>query len=59
MALGSREYWSAINLNGAPPDAGMSYFPVVASLYKIGVGVGPLVACLNGWSLFGLQRFIM
>ena len=37
----------------------MTHFPVIASLYKVGVGVGPLVAYLSAWSLFGLQRIIM
>jgi uncharacterized membrane protein YraQ (UPF0718 family) len=34
-------------------------FPVIASLFKMGVGIGPLVAYLSAWSLFGLQRVIM
>jgi uncharacterized membrane protein YraQ (UPF0718 family) len=37
----------------------MTHFPVIASLFKMGVGVGPLVAYLSAWSLFGLQRIIM
>ncbi len=37
----------------------MTHFPVIASLFKMGVGVGPLVAYLTAWSLFGLQRIIM
>lgn len=37
----------------------MTHFPVIAYLYKMGVGVGPLVAYLTAWSLFGLQRVIM
>jgi uncharacterized membrane protein YraQ (UPF0718 family) len=37
----------------------MTHFPVVASLFKVGVGIGPLVAYLTAWSLFGLQRIIM
>ena len=32
---------------------------MIASLYKVGIGVGPLVAYLTAWSLFGLQRIIM
>jgi len=28
-------------------------------LFKMGVGVGPLVAYFSAWSLFGLQRVIM
>src|SRR5437762_13313808 len=33
--------------------------PIVASFFKLGVGVGPLVSYLTAWSLFGLQRIIM
>lgn len=41
------------------PGGPMTHFPVVASLYKVGVGIGPLVAYLTAWSLMGLQRLIM
>jgi len=37
----------------------MTHFPVIASLFKMGVGIGPLVAYLSALSLFGLQRVIM
>ena len=37
----------------------MTHFPVIASLFKMGVAIGPLVAYLSAWSLFGLQRVIM
>jgi uncharacterized membrane protein YraQ (UPF0718 family) len=46
-------------LGGVTPGGPMTHFPVVASLYKIGIGVGPLVSYLTAWSLFGLQRVIM
>jgi uncharacterized membrane protein YraQ (UPF0718 family) len=46
-------------LGGLTPGGPMTHFPVVASLFKIGVGVGPLVSYLTAWSLFGLQRVIM
>ena len=48
-----------MTLGGLTPGGPMTHFPVVASLYKIGVGVGPLVSYLTAWSLFGLQRIIM
>jgi len=48
-----------MSLGGVTPGGPMTHFPVIASLYKIGVGVGPLVAYLSAWSLFGLQRIIM
>jgi uncharacterized protein len=37
----------------------MTHFPIIASLFRVGVGVGPLVSYLTAWSLFGLQRIIM
>jgi uncharacterized membrane protein YraQ (UPF0718 family) len=37
----------------------MTHFPIVASLFKVGVGIGPLVSYLTAWSLLGLQRIIM
>jgi uncharacterized membrane protein YraQ (UPF0718 family) len=48
-----------VTLGGVTPGGPMTHFPVIASLYKMGVGVGPLVAYLSAWSLFGLQRVIM
>ena len=47
------------SLGGVTPGGPMTHFPVIASLYKMGVGVGPMVAYLSAWSLFGLQRVIM
>ncbi len=34
-------------------------FPIIASLYKSGIGIGPLVSYLTAWSLLGFQRLIM
>jgi uncharacterized membrane protein YraQ (UPF0718 family) len=34
-------------------------FPLVASLWKAGTGVGPLVAYLTAWSLLGFHRIII
>jgi uncharacterized membrane protein YraQ (UPF0718 family) len=48
-----------MTLGGVTPGGPMTHFPVIASLFKMGVGVGPLVAYLTAWSLFGLQRVIM
>jgi uncharacterized membrane protein YraQ (UPF0718 family) len=48
-----------LSLGGVTPGGPMTHFPVIASLFKMGVGVGPLVAYLTAWSLFGLQRIIM
>jgi uncharacterized membrane protein YraQ (UPF0718 family) len=48
-----------MSLGGITPGGPMTHFPVIASLSKMGVGIGPLVAYLTAWSLFGLQRVIM
>lgn len=48
-----------MTLGGITPGGPMTHFPVIASLYKMGVGIGPLVAYLSAWSLFGMQRVIM
>jgi len=48
-----------MSLGGITPGGPMTHFPVIATFYKMGVGIGPLVAYLTAWSLFGLQRIIM
>jgi uncharacterized membrane protein YraQ (UPF0718 family) len=48
-----------MSLGGVTPGGPMTHFPVIATFYKMGVGIGPLVAYLTAWSLFGLQRIIM
>ena len=42
----------AMSLGGVTPGGPMTHFPVIASLFKMGIGVGPLVAYLTAWSLF-------
>jgi uncharacterized membrane protein YraQ (UPF0718 family) len=56
---GVRGILIGMTLGGITPGGPMTHFPVIASLFKMGVGVGPLVAYLTAWSLFGLQRVIM
>ena len=56
---GTKGLLIGMSLGGVTPGGPMTHFPVIASLYKMGVGVGPLVAYLSAWSLFGLQRVIM
>lgn len=46
-------------LGTVTPGGPITHFPIVAALYKAGVGVGPLVAYLSAWSLLGLQRILM
>jgi uncharacterized membrane protein YraQ (UPF0718 family) len=56
---GLRGILIGMSLGGITPGGPMTHFPVIASLFKMGVGIGPLVAYLSAWSLFGLQRVIM
>lgn len=56
---GTRGLLIGMSLGSVTPGGPMTHFPVIASLFKMGVGVGPLVAYLTAWSLFGLQRLIM
>jgi uncharacterized membrane protein YraQ (UPF0718 family) len=56
---GLRGILIGMSLGGITPGGPMTHFPVLASLFKMGVGIGPLVAYLSAWSLFGLQRVIM
>lgn len=56
---GLRGILIGMTLGGVTPGGPMTHFPVIAALFKMGVGVGPLVAYLTAWSLFGLQRIIM
>ena len=48
-----------MTLGGVTPGGPMTHFPVIATFFKMGVGIGPLVAYLTAWSLFGMQRIIM
>jgi len=48
-----------MTLGTVTPGVPMTHFPIIASLFEVGLGIGPLVAYLTAWSLFGLQRIIM
>ena len=56
---GMRGILIGMTLGTVTPGGPMTHFPIVASLFKVGVGIGPLVSYLTAWSLFGLQRIIM
>jgi uncharacterized membrane protein YraQ (UPF0718 family) len=56
---GTRGILIGMILGSVTPGGPMTHFPIIASLFKVGVGIGPLVAYLTAWSLFGLQRIIM
>ena len=56
---GMRGILIGMTLGSVTPGGPMTHFPIVASLFKVGVGIGPLVSYLTAWSLLGLQRIIM
>jgi uncharacterized membrane protein YraQ (UPF0718 family) len=56
---GARGLLIGMTLGSVTPGGPMTHFPIIASFFKVGVGIGPLVAYLTAWSLFGLQRIIM
>jgi uncharacterized membrane protein YraQ (UPF0718 family) len=57
---GAKGILIGMTLGSVTPGGSMTHFPIIASLFKVGVGgVGPLVSYLTAWSLFGLQRIIM
>lgn len=56
---GMRGIVIGVVLGSVTPGGPMMHFPIVASLFKIGVGVGPLVSYLTAWSLLGVNRAIM
>ena len=41
------------------PGGPFVQFPVVASLWKAGTGVGPITAYITAWSLLGFQRILV
>lgn len=56
---GSRGILIGMVLGIFTPGGPMMQFPIIASLYQSGVGIGPLVSYLTAWSLLGFQRLIM
>ena len=59
QGTGLKGIFIGMTLVGVTPGGPMTHFPFMASFGKMGVGVGPLVAYLTAWSLYGLQRIIM
>lgn len=41
------------------PGGPITSFPLIAALYKMGAGYGPLVAFLTSWEILGLQRILV
>jgi hypothetical protein len=59
QGTGLKGIFIGMTLVGVTPGGPMTHFSFMASFGKMGVGVGPLVAYLTAWSLYGLQRIIM
>lgn len=61
--MGAESGWKglviAMGLGAVTPGGPMMQFPIVASLYKTGVGVGPLMSYLTAWSVLGIHRAIV
>lgn len=41
------------------PGGPFLQFPILVALWKAGTAVGPIIAYLTAWSLFGLQRVLV
>lgn len=46
-------------LGAVTPGGPFSQFPLVASMWKMGAGPGPLAAYLTSWALLGVNRVIV
>ena len=61
--MGAESGWKglviAMGLGAITPGGPMMQFPIVASLYKLGVGIGPLITYLTAWSVLGVHRVIV
>lgn len=61
--MGAESGWRglviAMGLGAITPGGPMMQFPIVASLYKMGVGIGPLISYLTAWSVIGIHRAIV
>lgn len=56
---GLRGLLIATGVGAITPGGPFVQFPLVASLWRAGTGVGPIAAYLVSWSLMGFQRIIV
>lgn len=56
---GLRGLLLATGIGAITPGGPFVQFPLVASLWKAGTGVGPITAYLVSWALFGFQRILV
>ena len=59
MSAWNRALRIATLAGAVTPGGPFVAFPLVASLWKAGTGVGPLIAYLSAWSLLGLHRILI
>jgi uncharacterized membrane protein YraQ (UPF0718 family) len=59
--LGAEAGWKGIFLGSAAgallPGGPFMVFPLIAAVYKMGAGLGTMVALISGWSMWGLILF--
>lgn len=58
-AAGVRGLLIASAAGALTPGGPFTHFPVVAAVYKMGAGVGPIAAYLTAWALLGAHRVIL
>jgi len=58
-AAGVRGLLIASVAGALTPGGPFTHFPVVAAVYKMGAGVGPIAAYLTAWALLGAHRVIL
>lgn len=56
---GFKGIFIGIALGTVTPGGPMTHFPIIASFYKMGMTIGPLVSYLTAWALLGVNRVIM
>src|SRR5574341_822188 len=56
---GLRGLLLATGIGAITPGGPFVQFPLVATLWKAGTGVGPITAYLVSWALFGFQRILV
>ena len=56
---GLRGLLLATGIGAITPGGPFVQFPLVASLWKAGTGVGPITSYLVSWALFGFQRILV
>lgn len=56
---GLRGYLVAMGIGAFTPGGPFLQFPLVAALWKAGVGIGQITSYLTAWALLGFQRILI